>query len=182
VLQALPGVAAAVNDFNSRSSVRGGGPDQNLTMMDGVEIHNPYRLFGLASAFNPETVESFELTAGGFNAKYGDRLSSILVIENRAGTEEQRVIGSANMAFTDGNVVAEGKLPGAASGSWLLTGRRTYYDLIAEPLVGTSSTSATSTRSVRAASAPGTGWWASSAPSARDSSHAPRATTNASTD
>ena len=85
VLQTLPGVAA-VNDFDSRLSVRGGGPDQNLTMMDGVEIHNPYRLFGLTSAFNPETVESFELTAGGFNAKYGDRLSSILVIENRAGT------------------------------------------------------------------------------------------------
>jgi Carboxypeptidase regulatory-like domain/TonB dependent receptor-like, beta-barrel/TonB-dependent Receptor Plug Domain len=137
VLQTLPGVAA-VNDFNSRLSVRGGGPDHNLTMMDGVEIHNPYRLFGLTSAFNPETVESFELTAGGFNAKYGDRLSSILVIENRAGTEQQRVIGSANMAFTDGNIVTEGKLPGAASGSWLVTGRRTYYDLIAEPLVGTN--------------------------------------------
>ena len=136
VLQTLPGVAA-VNDFDSRLSVRGGGPDQNLTMMDGVEIHNPYRLFGLTSAFNPETVESFELTAGGFNAKYGDRLSSILVIENRAGTEQQRLAGSANLAFTDANLVTEGKLPGGASGSWLVTGRRTYYDLIAEPLVGT---------------------------------------------
>ena len=134
VLQTLPGVAA-VNDFDSRLSVRGGGPDQNLTMMDGVEIHNPYRLFGLTSAFNPETVESFELTAGGFNAKYGDRLSSILVIENRAGTEQQRLTGSANLAFIDANIVTEGKLPGAASGSWLVTGRRTYYDLIAEPLV-----------------------------------------------
>jgi hypothetical protein len=136
VLQTLPGVAA-VNDFDSRLSVRGGGPDQNLTMMDGVEIHNPYRLFGLTSAFNPETVESFELTAGGFNAKYGDRLSSILVVENRAGTEQHRVIGSANMAFTDANIVTEGKFPGGASGSWLVTGRRTYYDLIAGPLVGT---------------------------------------------
>ena len=135
VLQTLPGVAA-VNDFDSRLSVRGGGPDQNLTMMDGVEIHNPYRLFGLTSAFNPETVESFELTAGGFSAKYGDRLSSILVIENRAGTDRQRLTGSANMAFTDANLVGEGKLPGGASGSWLVTGRRTYYDLIAEPLVG----------------------------------------------
>lgn len=136
VLQTLPGVAA-VNDFDSRLSVRGGGPDQNLTLMDGVEIHNPYRLFGLTSAFNPETVESFELTAGGFNAKYGDRLSSILVIENRAGTEQARLTGSANMAFTDASIVTEGKLPGGASGSWLVTGRRTYYDLIAEPLVGT---------------------------------------------
>jgi hypothetical protein len=137
VLQTLPGVAA-VNDFDSRLSVRGGGPDQNLTMMDGVEIHNPYRLFGLTSAFNPETVENFELTAGGFNAKYGDRLSSILVIENRDGTREKSFTGSASMAFTDGNIVTEGKLPGGANGSWLLTGRRTYYDLVAEPIVGSN--------------------------------------------
>jgi outer membrane receptor protein involved in Fe transport len=82
VLQTLPGVSA-VNDFDSRLTVRGGGPDQNLTMMDGVEIHNPFRLFGLTSAFNPATVDRFELTAGGFSAKYGDRLSSILVVENR---------------------------------------------------------------------------------------------------
>ena len=85
VLQTLPGVAA-VNDFDSRLSVRGGGPDQNLTMMDGVEIHNPYRLFGLTSAFNPETVANFELITGGFNAQYGDRLSSILIVDNRPGS------------------------------------------------------------------------------------------------
>jgi hypothetical protein len=84
VLQTLPGVNATA-DFDSRLSVRGGGPDQNLTLMDGVEIHDPYRLFGLASAFNPETVQNFELTAGGFSPKHGDRLSSILVIENRSG-------------------------------------------------------------------------------------------------
>jgi hypothetical protein len=137
VLQTLPGVAA-VNDFDSRLTVRGGGPDQNLTMMDGVEIHNPYRLFGLTSAFNPETVESFTLTAGGFDAKYGDRLSSILVIENRAGTDKERLAGSANLSFVDAHVVTEGKIPGGASGSWLVTGRRTYYDLIAEPLVNTN--------------------------------------------
>lgn len=137
VLQTLPGVAA-VNDFDSRLSVRGGGPDQNLTMMDGVEIHNPYRLFGLTSAFNPETVKSFELTAGGFNAKYGDRLSSILVIENRDGADQERLTGSGNLSFTDGNLVAEGKLPGAESGSWLVTGRRTYYDLVAERFVKTN--------------------------------------------
>jgi hypothetical protein len=65
--------------------------------MDRVEIHNPYRLCGLTSAFNPETVERFELTAEGFDAKYGDRLSSTLVVENRAGTESERLAGSANL-------------------------------------------------------------------------------------
>lgn len=136
VLQTLPGVAA-VNDFDSRLSVRGGGPDQNLTLMDGVEIHNPYRLFGLTSAFNPETVESFELTAGGFSAKYGDRLSSILVIENRDGSTAKPLAATATLALTDGNLVAEGRIPGTSNGSWLLTGRRTYYDLIAERVVDT---------------------------------------------
>ena len=130
-LQTLPGVSAT-EDWGSRLSVRGGGPDQNLTVMDGVEIHNPYRLFGITSAFNPEIVDRFELTAGGFGAKYGDRLSSILLVDNRQGTTTRRLAGSATSSFTDSNVVLEGKLPGRASGSWLVTGRRTYYDLIAE--------------------------------------------------
>ena len=137
VLQTLPGVNAA-NDFDGRLSVRGGGPDQNLTIMDGVEIHDPYRLFGLTSAFNPETVANFELTAGGFSAKYGDRLSSILLIENRAGTRAKAFAGSASLGFTDANVVLEGKLPGAIDGSWIVTGRRTYYDLVAEGSSGRS--------------------------------------------
>ncbi|MEO8481249.1 MAG: TonB-dependent receptor plug domain-containing protein [Acidobacteriota bacterium] len=134
-LQTLPGVSAT-DDFGSRLAVRGGGPDQNLTVMDGVEIHNPYRLFGLTSAFNPETVRRFELTAGGFGAEYGDRLSSILVVENRSGTSSERLTGSAAMSLTDANVVLEGKLPGQARGSWLFTGRRTYYDLVADKITG----------------------------------------------
>lgn len=134
-LQTLPGISAT-DDFGSRLSVRGGGPDQNLTVMDGVEIHNPYRLFGLTSAFNPETVSRFELTAGGFGAEYGDRLSSILVVENRPGSSSQALTGSAAVSLTDANVVLEGKLPGQAKGSWLVTGRRTYYDLVADKVTG----------------------------------------------
>jgi len=129
-LQTLPGVAAT-EEFGSRLAVRGGSPDQNLTVMDGVEIHDPYRLFGLTSAFNPETIQRFELSTGGFSALYGDRLSSLLVVENRDGTRAQAFGGSASLSITDANVVAEGKLPGNAVGSWLVTGRRTYYDLVA---------------------------------------------------
>ena len=131
-LQTLPGVAAT-QEFSSRLSVRGGSPDQNLTMMDGVEVHDPYRLFGLTSAFNPETIQRFELATGGFSAKYGDRLSSLLVVENRDGRTGQGMMnGSASLSITDANVVLEGGLPKGAKGSWLVTGRRTYYDLIAE--------------------------------------------------
>jgi hypothetical protein len=129
-LQTLPGVAGT-DEFSSRLSVRGGGPDQNLTVMDGVEIHNPYRLYGFVSAFNPETVERFELTTGAFNARYGDRLSSLLVVENRAGSSERVLTGSAALSLTDTNLILEGRLP-RGRGSWLVTGRRTYYDLVAE--------------------------------------------------
>ncbi len=125
-LSTLPGVAAT-QDFGSRLAVRGGTPDQNLTLMDGIEVHNPYRLFGLVSAFNPETVQDFSLSAGGFGAQYGDRLSSLLVIENRPGARQFGA--TTSLSVTDGNVVLEGPLPGPA-GSFLLTGRRTYYDLV----------------------------------------------------
>ena len=107
-LDTLAGVAST-DDFGSRLAVRGGTPDQNLTVMDGIEVHNPYRLFGIASAFNPETVESFELTAGGFGAAYGDRLSSILVVDNRAGRPGFQ--GSTAASITDANVVLEEARP-----------------------------------------------------------------------
>ena len=112
-LQTLPGVAAT-DEFDSRLSVRGGSPDENLTVMDGVEIHNPYRLFGLTSAFNPETRRRLRPVRGGFSALYGDRLSSLLVVENRAGTRERGFAGSSAVSLTDANAVFEGRLPGGA--------------------------------------------------------------------
>ena len=133
-LQTLPGISAT-DEFGSRLAVRGGTPDQNLTIMDGIEIHNPYRLFGLTSAFNPETIESFEISTGAFPAKYGDRLSSILLVENRDGVSERAFQGSTTLSVTDGNVVIEGPWKNRDRGSWLVTLRRTYYDLVAEPLI-----------------------------------------------
>jgi hypothetical protein len=130
VLHTLPGVTNT-GEWSSRLSVRGGGPDQNMTVMDGIEIHNPYRLYGLVSAFNPETIAGFELSTGAFSAKYGDRLSSILTIDNRNGKESTLATGSIGLSATDGNAIMEGRLPGRR-GSWLVTGRRTWYDLIAE--------------------------------------------------
>ncbi len=129
VLQTLPGVTGT-GEWSSHLSVRGGGPDQNLTVMDGVEIHDPYRLYGLVSAFNPEIVQGFDLQTGAFPAPYGDRLSSILTVDTRNGSTTAPVAGSVGVSLTDGNGVAEGRLPGQA-GSWLVTGRRTWYDLVA---------------------------------------------------
>lgn len=133
VIQTLPGVVAT-DEIGSRLSVRGGSPDENLTSMDGVEIHNPYRLLGLTSAFNPETVARFEFSPGGFGVAHGDRLSSLLVVENRDGSDTRSFAGSSALSLTDANVILEGKLP-VRKGSWLLTTRRTYYDLVAERFV-----------------------------------------------
>jgi hypothetical protein len=132
-LQLLPGVTAT-SDFGSRQSVRGGGPDENLIVMDHIELHNPYRLFGFVSGINPETVQNFELHSGAFSAQYGDRLSSLLVIDTRDGSTKKTVQGLASVSITDANVVVEGRLPGSQRGSWLVTARRTYYDLIAARL------------------------------------------------
>ena len=115
-LQTLPGVAGT-DEFGSKLSVRGGAPDQNLTVMDGVEIHNPYRLLGLTSAFNPDTVDRFELMAGGFGAKYGDRLSAVVVVENRDGDASRRLSASSSASITDANIIGEGRLPGPGRGS-----------------------------------------------------------------
>ena len=131
-LDTLPGVAAT-DDFTSRLAVRGGTPDQNLTVMDGIEIHNPYRLFGITSAFNPETVENFQLTAGGFGVAYGDRLSSLLIVDNRRGRRDLQ--GATALSITDGNIVLEGTTPIWNNGTWLFSARRTYYDLILDRIL-----------------------------------------------
>ncbi len=132
-LRSLPGVIAP-NDFSTQLVIRGSGPDQNLIVMDDMEVFNPYRLYGFVSMFNPETVSDITLLSGGFPAKYGDRLSAVLDITNREGAADRVIAGKINLSVTNANVVLEGKLPSELNGSWLLSGRRTYYDLILGPI------------------------------------------------
>jgi hypothetical protein len=152
-MQKIPGISAQ-NDFSSQLIVRGSSPDENLMLFDGIEVFNPYRLYGLISMFNPETVEEVNLTTGGFPAKYSDRLSSVLEVNNRDGSKEKRNFrGSFNLSLSNLNFVGEGafklkvddstdssneyydEVNPSWNGSWLISTRRTYYDLIAEPLV-----------------------------------------------
>jgi len=133
-LQSLPGVVAP-NDFSSQIVVRGSGPDQNLIILDDVEIFNPYRLYGVISMFNPETVSQITLITGGFPAKYGDRLSATLDVVNREGNRNSNISGMINANIVSANVIFEGKNPFNLPGSWLINSRRTYYDLIVEPFV-----------------------------------------------
>ncbi len=133
-LRSLPGILAP-NDFSSQLVVRGSGPDQNLIVIDDIEVFNPYRLYGFVSMFNPETVSEISLISGGFPARYGDRLSAVLDVQNReGGSTGGPVAGKVNASATNANVVLEGELPGGMRGGWLLSGRRTYYDLILGPI------------------------------------------------
>lgn len=127
-LQSVPGVLAA-HDFTSQLIVRGGGPDQNLIILDDVEVFNPYRLYGVVSMFNPVVVSDIKLLTGGFPARYGDRLSSVLDVETRTGSAARRLGGSLNASVVNTNLVLEGRT-GFMNGSWLATARRTYYDLL----------------------------------------------------
>ncbi len=132
-LQAMPGVLTR-SDFSSQLVIRGGGPDQNLIVMDDIEVFNPYRLYGLISMFNPETVSQINLVTGGFPVVYGDRLSAVLDVQNRDGATSAPVSGSVNTNITNANIVVEGETPFQSRGSWLFSARRTYYDLIAGPI------------------------------------------------
>lgn len=143
-VQALPGVVGT-QELDSRLSVRGGGPDQNLTLLDGIEIHNPFRLrmaaddagsVSLASTFNAETIRRVELHPAAFDVRYGDRLSSLLLVEPRDGVETAALRGSAFIGLTDANLILEGRLPRDQRGSWLVSTRRGFVDLVPERVTG----------------------------------------------
>jgi TonB dependent receptor-like, beta-barrel/TonB-dependent Receptor Plug Domain len=127
-LQLMPGVVAT-NDEDGKMAVRGGGPEHNLILLDGVPIHNPLRLGDLGSpAFmNPATASNVTLDASGLDARYGGRLSSVTVLETRDGNRTRRFGLSGSVGLTTGDILAEGRLPGTASGSWWATARGTSY-------------------------------------------------------
>ena len=132
-LQSMPGVLAP-NDFSSQLVIRGSGPEQNLIIMDDIEVFNPYRLYGIISMFNPETVADINLITGGFPARYGDRLSAVLDVTNKEGDKSRALKGSVNASITNANVVLDGRSPFGIDGSYVVSARRTYYDLILGPI------------------------------------------------
>ena len=136
-LKSLPGVTSP-NDFTSQLVIRGSGPDQNLIVMDEVEVFNPYRLYGLVSMFNPETLADINLITGGFPAKYGDRLSAVLDVTNREGITDKYFGFITNINIASANVIFQGKNPLQVPGSWIVSSRRTYYDLLLGPFARNS--------------------------------------------
>ena len=131
-LQMLPGVQTT-SDFSSALYVRGSTPDQNLLMLDGITVYNPYHMGGIFSTFNTDAIKEADFRAGGFPARYGGRIGSILNIINREGNTEQ-VSGSGNISLISAKGLLEGPLPKWKNikGSWMVSGRRTYFDKIIE--------------------------------------------------
>ena len=128
-LQLLPGVRGGV-EGQSGLYVRGGGPDENLVLLDGLPLYGTSHLFGFVSAFPSEVVGEAEVVKGGFPARYAGRLSSVVDVRTRAGAEAREVRVHAGVLA--GQVSAEGRVPG---GTALVGVRRTFVDLATRTLL-----------------------------------------------
>ena len=125
-LQLLPGVQTA-NELSSGLYVRGGSPDENLTLVDGMILYNPAHLGNFSSTFNSNAVQSIKLIKGAFPAEYGGRLSSVLDIRLRSGTKEKNK-GTLGLGTLSSHFLLEGPLGEKAT--YLVSGRKMYYDAI----------------------------------------------------
>ncbi|TNE31241.1 MAG: TonB-dependent receptor [Bacteroidetes bacterium] len=131
-IQLLPGVQSG-SEGTSGFYVRGGGPDQNLVLMDGVPVYNVSHLFGFFSLFNGDAVKSVELIKGGFPAEYGGRLSSVLDIRMKEGNMNE-YHGSGSIGLISSKFTFEGPIAKDRS-SFLFSARRTYIDVLAKPFI-----------------------------------------------
>ena len=136
-LQTLPSVAAA-SDFSTALYVRGGAPDQNLVLLDGAPVFNPFHLAGLFAAFDPDAVASVGVRPGALPAEAGDRLSSTIEVWTRDGGRD-RVRTHGSVGVVSSRLGADGPLPGGR-GSYLVSGRRTYLDLATRAARATGAT------------------------------------------
>jgi hypothetical protein len=126
-VQLLPGVVAR-NDFNTGLTVRGGEADQNLILMDGFPIYNPFHLGGLFSTFMDATVGGVELITGAFPSRYGGRLSSVLDVRSAADSRPG-MHATADLSA----IAATARLAGSFAkgrGTWSVAARRTYADAV----------------------------------------------------
>ena len=134
-LQLLPGVQSGAEGF-SGLYVRGGSPDQNLIMLDGVPLYNVSHLFGIFSVFNADALKNVRLIKGGFPAEFGGRLSSVVDIRMKEGNLK-KIEGEGSIGLISSKLTLQGPLIKDKT-SFLVSGRRTYVDLIANPFIKNS--------------------------------------------
>ncbi|GGD42797.1 TonB-dependent receptor [Emticicia aquatilis] len=140
VLQLLPGVQKG-SEGQSGIYVRGGGPDQNLIILDDAVVYNANHLFGFFSVFNGDALKSVELTKGGFPARFGGRLSSVIEMNMKEGNKE-KLHGEGGIGLISSRLTLEGpiktKKQETAKSSFIISARRTYLDIVASPLIKAS--------------------------------------------
>jgi len=131
-VQLLPGVQFG-GEGNTSMYVRGGGPDQNLVLLDNAIVYNPGHLFGFFSIFNSDAIKDVTLIKGDIPANYGGRLSSVLdIIMKEGNLHEIKGIGGIGLIasrFTLEGPIKKEKI------SFLISGRRTYADVILKPIM-----------------------------------------------
>jgi len=120
-LQFIPGVSAT-GDVTAKYYVRGGGGDQNLILLNGVEIYNPFHSLGLFSVVDPDMINSIEFYKGGFTSEYSGRLSSVMDVISKDGNKNRFGL-KGSMSFLTAKGLIEGPIP---NGSFMITGRMSY--------------------------------------------------------
>ena len=129
-LQFMPGIAVN-NEYSAEFNVRGGNKDENLVMVNGAEVYEPFHIKEASNAsvgiFNVDLINNVDLITGGFSARYGDRLSSVVNIEYRDGNKEKyKGAATLSLAYADGYV--EG--PISEKSSFILGVRKTYLEYL----------------------------------------------------
>ncbi|MBS1654595.1 MAG: TonB-dependent receptor [Bacteroidetes bacterium] len=135
-IQLLPGVSSA-GEGNAGFYVRGGGPDQNLIMLDDAVVYNTGHLFGFFSIFNSDAIKNTSLIKGGMPAQYGGRISSVLDITMKDGN-----INKFQMDGGIGLIASRLSLQGPIKknkASYIISARRTYIDVLTKPFIPKSS-------------------------------------------
>ncbi|MCH2044134.1 MAG: TonB-dependent receptor [Saprospiraceae bacterium] len=131
-IQLLPGVSAN-SEGSSGFFVRGGDADQNLILLDDAPVYNASHLLGFFSVFNSDALKDVKLYKGGMPSKYGGRVSSVLDIRMKNGNMKKWEV-SGGVGLISSRITAEGPLK-KDKGSIIISGRRTYLDLVAKPFL-----------------------------------------------
>jgi len=140
-IQLLPGVQSG-SEGSSGFYVRGGGPDQNLILLDEAVVYNASHLFGFFSVFNSDAINNMDLIKGTMPANYGGRLSSVLDINMKDGNSK-KYGATGGIGLISSKLTVEGPIKKDTS-SFIISGRRTYFDVLAKPFVDTTAFSGSS--------------------------------------
>ncbi len=140
-IQLLPGVKNA-GDGNTGFYVRGGGPDQNLILLDEANVYNASHLMGFFSVFNGDAIKNVNLIKGGMPAQYGGRLSAVLDISMKEGNNQKFQV-DGGIGVIASRLTIQGPII-KNKASFIISARRTYVDVLAKPWLDKSDFAGTS--------------------------------------